>query len=90
MLCNRSPMDLVIVSDESKSLIALRRVYGMKLLTVCSLAYAELRLITSKLLFHFDLRLAPQSDNPHWVSQQKTAMIWEKLPLHVELTERKP
>lgn len=55
--------------------------------SLLSLAYAELRLVLCKLLWHFDLRLAEASDNPRWVQDQKTALIWEKLPLWVELTD---
>ncbi|KIW76438.1 hypothetical protein Z517_11184 [Fonsecaea pedrosoi CBS 271.37] len=51
-----------------------------------SLAYAEIRVILSKLLWTFDLALAPESDNDDWARTQKTYMLWEKPALMVNLT----
>jgi hypothetical protein len=50
-----------------------------------SLAYAELRLIVSKLFWNFDVELQPESDN--W-EQQKANVLWRKKPLYVKLLER--
>lgn len=49
-------------------------------------AYAELRLIITKMLFHFDIELCEGSSM--WISRQKSYFQWEKLPLHVKLVER--
>jgi hypothetical protein len=57
------------------------------MMTSHSLAYAELRLILAKLLWNFDVELAAQSDHPRWIQEQKTALIWEKLPLYCELED---
>ncbi|KAH8648613.1 cytochrome P450 [Xylariales sp. PMI_506] len=48
-----------------------------------NLAYAEMRLILAKLLWHFDMRLAEESKN--WVAVQKNYLLWEKPPLYVHL-----
>lgn len=52
-------------------------------LTICSLAYAEMRLILAQVLWNFDMELAPESDN--WASQ-KIFSLWQKGPLYVKLT----
>ncbi|KAI1820253.1 benzoate 4-monooxygenase cytochrome P450 [Xylaria intraflava] len=44
-----------------------------------SLALSETRLILSKLLWHFRVELAPESQD--WVAEQKTNMFWERGPL---------
>ncbi|KAL4895595.1 cytochrome P450 [Aspergillus ambiguus] len=51
-----------------------------------NLAYSELRLILAKVLYHFDLSLAPESVG--W-DKQKTFFLWEKrkLMVHVEARE---
>ncbi|KAI1439027.1 benzoate 4-monooxygenase cytochrome P450 [Xylaria sp. CBS 124048] len=48
-----------------------------------SLALSETRLILSKLLWHFELGLAPESFD--WIATQKTNMFWESGPLMVSL-----
>lgn len=45
-----------------------------------SFAWAELRLITCKLFYNFDLELQPDSEN--WI-EQLTFGLWEKGPLNV-------
>ncbi|KAI1191912.1 cytochrome P450, partial [Nemania serpens] len=50
-----------------------------------NLAYHEMRLIMSKILFHFDLRLDPSCEE--WYDQRVFG-IWEKPPLKVYLTRR--
>ncbi|TLS22076.1 uncharacterized protein PpBr36_09391 [Pyricularia pennisetigena] len=51
-----------------------------------NLAYHEMRLIFSKLVWNFDLELCPESEN--W-RDQKTYILWEKHPLMVRLKPRK-
>lgn len=48
-----------------------------------SLAYAEMRLILVRLLWHFDIELLPGSMN--WYDQ-KVFIFWEKPDLDVKLT----
>lgn len=48
------------------------------------MAYHEMRLIITKVLFNFDLRLCPESEN--W-ADQKTFTLWEKHPLMVRLKD---
>lgn len=50
-----------------------------------SLAYFEMRILITKLLWRFDLELDPQSE--HW-NQQKVFLFWEKPPMYVKLTPR--
>ncbi|KAF2814564.1 benzoate 4-monooxygenase cytochrome P450 [Mytilinidion resinicola] len=50
-----------------------------------NLAWAEMRLILSKLLFNFDIELLPESRN--W-SDQKMYVLWEKHPLMLNLKPR--
>jgi cytochrome P450 len=47
-----------------------------------SIAYMEMRLILARLLWHFDVELAPQSED--W-GVQKIHITWEKGPLMVRL-----
>lgn len=49
-----------------------------------SLVYAEIRLILAKVLWHFDLRLSPGTNN--WVERQEIYTLYEKGPLNVYLT----
>lgn len=51
--------------------------------TTYSLAYAEIRLIMAKLLWHFDMRLAGESKHTSWMASQKTMLLWDKIPLWV-------
>ena len=55
------------------------------LTSIISLAYSEIRLIMSKLLFHFGLGLSPESAN--WIDQE-TYFLWDKPALWVTLKER--
>ncbi|GME40427.1 hypothetical protein PFICI_06539 [Neofusicoccum parvum] len=48
-----------------------------------NLAYMEMRLIMTELLWNFDLELMPESED--W-SDQKVFTVWEKKPLFVKLT----
>jgi hypothetical protein len=49
-----------------------------------SLAYAEMRLILAKILFHFDLELVQPGQD--WMSGQRVFALWEKPALEVRLT----
>ena len=49
-----------------------------------NLAYAEMRVILAKVLWHFDLELRPGMDD--WLERHKLFMLWEKPALMVRLT----
>ncbi|OCK85010.1 cytochrome protein [Lepidopterella palustris CBS 459.81] len=51
-----------------------------------NLAWAEMRLILSKLVWNFEVEVCPESDN--WINQ-KTYILWEKPPLVLQLRHRK-
>ncbi|TEA14667.1 Cytochrome P450 monooxygenase alt3 [Colletotrichum sidae] len=44
-----------------------------------SMAYAELRIVVTKLLWNFNLELVDRSEE--WVNKQKVYLIWQKEPL---------
>ena len=46
------------------------------------MAYHEMRLIISKVLYSFDLQLCPESDD--WANQ-RVFTLWEKRPLMCKL-----
>lgn len=48
------------------------------------MAYHEMRLIISKVLFQFDLQLCPESED--W-ADQRSFVLWEKQPLMVTLKD---
>jgi cytochrome P450 len=48
-----------------------------------SLAYAEMRLLLTKMLFHFDFELADESQD--WYANMRAFMVWERMPLKVRL-----
>ena len=50
-----------------------------------NLAYAEMRLILAKVLWHFDFVSTTQTGE--WMKSQKTFVLWEKGPLWVEVKE---
>ncbi|KAK6836503.1 cytochrome P450 [Apiospora arundinis] len=52
-----------------------------------NLAYAEMRMILARIVWNFDLSIAPQSKN--WPTDNKVYFLWEKPPLEVALTPRK-
>ena len=55
-----------------------------------NLAYAEMRLVVAKLLWRFDLSVPSHvHDLDQWIERQKTYVLWEKLPLLVEMNMRK-
>ncbi|KAJ4346340.1 uncharacterized protein N0V89_010269 [Didymosphaeria variabile] len=49
-----------------------------------NLAYAEMRVILAKMLWHFDLELQPGMDD--WLERHKLFMLWEKPALMVKLS----
>jgi hypothetical protein len=50
------------------------------------MAYHEMRLIITKVLFNFDMQLCPESQD--W-ADQKMFTLWEKPPLMVRLKDVK-
>ena len=48
-----------------------------------SLAYAELRLICARILYKFDIELAPEATG--WIEAQKAYTVWDKpgLPMYL-------
>ncbi|KAK6083774.1 hypothetical protein SCUP234_03633 [Seiridium cupressi] len=52
-----------------------------------NLAYAEMRLIVTKLLYKFDVELLPGQEK--WHAVQNAYLIWDKGPLYVRFTPRK-
>lgn len=52
-----------------------------------SLAYAEMRLILARIIFNFDISLAPESRN--WTLGQKVFFFWNKPPLWTYYKPRK-
>ena len=53
------------------------------LTTLNSLAYAEMRLILARMIWNFDMELAPESQG--W-TDQLSFVVWDKPPLKVKLT----
>ncbi|KAK8876904.1 cytochrome p450 3a17 [Apiospora arundinis] len=51
-----------------------------------NLAYTEMRVIISRLLYRFDIELLPGQER--WMSKQKSSFIWVKGPLEVKLKPR--
>lgn len=51
-----------------------------------SLAFAEMTLVVSKLLWNFDLELSPESNR--WMQNQKIYITWKQKPLEVDLRLR--
>ncbi|KAK8000961.1 trichothecene c-15 hydroxylase [Apiospora marii] len=51
-----------------------------------NLAYAEMRMILARIIWNFDLSIAPQSRN--WIKDNLVYFLWEKPPLEVALTPR--
>ena len=50
------------------------------------LAYAELHVILAKILWHFDVTVAPGGRNPEWLEQKTYAMV-NLQPFDVQLTD---
>ncbi|UKZ78591.1 hypothetical protein TrVFT333_006337 [Trichoderma virens FT-333] len=51
-----------------------------------NLAYSEMRLTLSRMLYKFDVELAPGQEN--WHSAQRTFLAWERRPLNIYLKRR--
>jgi hypothetical protein len=54
------------------------------ILTSCSLAYHEIRMILAKVLWNFDMELCQES--LAWLNQE-VHVIWEKGPLMIHLSD---
>lgn len=80
-LCNPSPLVRVIAWARSKLLYPTHE--QVSLIQSFSMAYHEMRLIISRVLFLFNLELCPESEG--W-NDQSTYIIWEKRPLMVKLS----
>jgi hypothetical protein len=74
--------DHVLVESEYPSL-SLFSVKG-SILILGSLANLEMRIILARLVWKFDLRIAPSSEK--WLADQKVHDVWGKPPLNVYLT----
>jgi hypothetical protein len=46
----------------------------------------EMRLVLARLIWNFDIMLAPESEN--WAEQLKIYVLWEKRPFFVRLRAR--
>lgn len=55
----------------------------MRLAFLSSLAYAEMRLISARILYKFDIELAPGTEG--WLESQKAYSVWDKPPLPIYL-----
>lgn len=53
-----------------------------------NMAYAEARLLLANLVWHFDIKDSGQNDG--WLERCRIYRLWEKPPLHVHLSPRKP
>ncbi|GKT87518.1 trichothecene C-15 hydroxylase [Colletotrichum tofieldiae] len=60
--------------------------YGPRNCLGMNLAYAEMRLILARIIWNFDLELAPESQS--WASSQKIFFFWDKPPLWVYFKPR--
>ena len=72
-----------------KKSVSLRLIFTFRIITnniTTSLALAEIRLTLAHLLWTFDMELADETDK-EW-AKQKAWMIWERLPLYVNLKVR--
>ncbi|ORY67805.1 putative cytochrome P450 [Pseudomassariella vexata] len=49
-----------------------------------NLSYAEMRLILARIIYHFDMTLA--EDSERWIERQKSYALWDRIPLNVHLT----
>jgi cytochrome P450 len=57
--------------------------YGPRNCIGQNMAYHEIRLIITKLLWHYDFTLCKESES--WIDMQKVYALWEKLPLLVKV-----
>ncbi|TDZ36157.1 Trichothecene C-15 hydroxylase [Colletotrichum trifolii] len=53
--------------------------YGPRNCLGMNLAYAEMRLILARIIWNFDIEVAPEST--HWTKNQKVFFFWDKPPL---------
>ncbi|KAG6367110.1 hypothetical protein INS49_001292 [Diaporthe citri] len=57
--------------------------HGLRSCAGKALAWVEMRITMAKLLWHFDFELA--SPDEDWWNKQRTYLIWERLPLMINL-----
>lgn len=43
-----------------------------------------MRLILARIIFDFDMKMSPKSEN--WIARQKAYTLWDRVPLEVYLT----
>lgn len=60
--------------------------YGPRNCIGKNLAYAEMRTVLARVMFNFDLMLAPECER--WMEDQKISGVWVKPPLMLHLTPR--
>ena len=53
--------------------------------TCCSLAWIEMRVIVVSLLRAFDLVVLGRKSED-WIERQRIFFLWERLPLHVQIS----
>lgn len=61
--------------------------YGPRNCLGQNMAKHEMRLLYSKILWHFDLEVAKEAPHDDWLNQ-KVYALWEKKPLMCRLTPR--
>jgi hypothetical protein len=59
---------------------------SVRLITLHSLAYMEIRSVLAHMLWWFDMTLC--DDSRGWAMQQRFEIVWDRPPLHVKLTQR--
>jgi averantin hydroxylase len=64
--------------------------YGPRNCIGRNLAYAEMRVLMAKFLWKFDIAIPEEKEEEmrSWVERQKVWIIWEKMPLWVDVRER--
>jgi averantin hydroxylase len=64
--------------------------YGPRNCIGRNLAYAEMRILLAKFLWRFDITVPEgrEEECRTWVERQRTWIIWEKMPLWVDVRER--
>ncbi|KAK7224826.1 hypothetical protein V2G26_012829 [Clonostachys chloroleuca] len=60
--------------------------YGPRNCIGMNLAYTEMRLILARIIWNFDLKMAPESEG--WIDNQKVLFFWDKPALNVHLIPR--
>lgn len=68
-----------------RSVSLIKSIHPLLLTHLRRLAYSEMRLIISRLIYNFDFELCVESRN--WIDQ-KAFFVWEREALMVRLSER--